>query len=95
MKRYTFEGQPFNDRILEAISPELNLDYSSLKEDWDPLSKDKYAYTFKNQFIFKEGIYNLQYFMALGFLLCAHPDRRSQQEEFWRLINFVAKARQD
>jgi len=48
LKRYTFSGQPFGDRILEAISPDLNLDWNSLKDDWDPVLKDKYAYNFKN-----------------------------------------------
>ena len=84
VKRYTFRGQPFNERIFEGICPDLYINWKDIKEEKD---QDLYYWTFKNSILYHEGKWNLDRLMALGFLTCAHNSSEAQCNEFWMLLN--------
>ena len=41
----------------------------------------------RNKHIYSLGTWNVEKLLCLGFLLCAHPSRQDQREEFWQLVN--------
>jgi len=43
--------------------------------------------TFHNHFLYKDGVYSLDHWLALGYLICCHEDIDSLKQEFWQLIN--------
>ena len=80
VKRYTFRGQPFNERIFEGISADLNIDYKKIKEE---KSNDLYYQSIKNKHLYHQGNYTLETWLAMGFLMCQHSSQQDQKDQFW------------
>mmetsp|Transcript_8269 Transcript_8269/g.11456 ORF Transcript_8269/g.11456 Transcript_8269/m.11456 type:complete len:159 (-) Transcript_8269:287-763(-) len=84
MKRFTFNGNVLNEDVFKRISPGLKLDFEQMMDQHEVTAT---SLNWRNKHLYNEGTWDLDTMLSLGFLLCAHPSREDQKDEFWQLIN--------
>lgn len=84
LKRFTYSGNVINEDVFKRICPALNLDYDQVIAEG---SVTPQWLNWRNKHVYDQGTWELETLLSLGFLLCAHPSREDQQEEFWQLLN--------
>ena len=84
LKRFTFNGNVINDAVFERICPELRLEYEQVI---DAQGLTPQWLNWRNKHMYDKGMWDLDTLLSLGFLMCAHPSRENQVEEFWQLVN--------
>ena len=84
LKRFTFNGNVINDAVFERICPELRLEYEQVI---DAQGLTPQWLNWRNKHVYDKGMWDLDTLLSLGFLMCAHPSRENQVEEFWQLVN--------
>ena len=80
IKRFTFNGGSLNDKVFQRICPELNLEWEQVINESEVTPQ---WLNWRNKHLFENGVWDLDKMLSLGFLLCAHPSRQDQREEFW------------
>ena len=88
-KDYQFAIKKFGYRIdlnrehMRAIAAEIKLNYDELT---DRESAQGAVYRDEKAF-YREGRYNVQNMLKLGFLLCKHDSPAQQESDLWMLVN--------
>ena len=72
VKRFSFNGNVINEAVFERISPGLGLDFNQVKNQSDCTPQ---WLNWRNKHLYKDGVWDLEPLLCLGFLLCAHPSR--------------------
>ena len=84
IKRFTFNGNVLNDEVFQRICPELGLNWEDVINEGDMTPQ---FLNWRNKHLHSDGTWDVETMLSLGFLLCAHPSRQDQREEFWQLVN--------
>lgn len=84
IKRFSFNGTVINDQVFETICPDLGLKWEDVNNEAEQTTA---FVNFKNKHLYSDGTWDIEPILQLGFLLCAHPSREDQREEFWQLVN--------
>lgn len=86
IKRFTYNvgGNVLNEKIFERICPELGLEWEQVVNEAECTPS---FLNWRNKHLYGQGNWNVQKLLCMGFLLCAHPSRCDQREEFWQLVN--------
>ena len=73
-----------NAEHLKSIAPEIRLDLDKMKRE--PRGAFNIYYR-DPQVIYKDGVYQVDKLLIMGWLLCKHADQYSKEEELWHVIN--------
>mmetsp|Transcript_2425 Transcript_2425/g.2374 ORF Transcript_2425/g.2374 Transcript_2425/m.2374 type:complete len:168 (+) Transcript_2425:27-530(+) len=91
VKRYGYKNVPFTHKVLTYIGPKIGIKAEDFDQEEGEDAMKEICRTFKNDYIFHEGSYNVRRLIILGFMHCKHSTPYEQREEMWCLINPEAK----
>eukprot|EP00349_Pseudokeronopsis_sp_Brazil_P003039 CAMPEP_0202957524 /NCGR_PEP_ID=MMETSP1396-20130829/1891_1 /ASSEMBLY_ACC=CAM_ASM_000872 /TAXON_ID= /ORGANISM="Pseudokeronopsis sp., Strain Brazil" /LENGTH=168 /DNA_ID=CAMNT_0049675035 /DNA_START=45 /DNA_END=551 /DNA_ORIENTATION=+ len=87
IKRYGYNDIPFTHHILTYIGPKINIKGEDFDKEEGEDQFKQVCLTFKSDYLFHEGAYDVRKLIVLGFTLCKHATPNEQREELWALIN--------